>query len=153
MKIISQMDINKRLAALQEKTMEELKTMIGGPSMMYGTEIPFYFLYKDAADAEGVKQTHIRLLDLELNRDDVTKPYMFGDIAISMNVDDYYVVSSDVKICIIQAETPDNEQHHVVVLFDEVDKVFTILKETMEAGKEVTIKFHSVEVEGQHDAG
>lgn len=141
--IISQIHIDKKLAELGSKPQEELQQLMGTPTMMYGTELPFYFLYQDVDGAEGAKQTHARLLDLVMNRDDITKPYMTGDIAIPLDIDGFYSVLSGVNICIIQAETPDEEQHHSVVLLEEIDKVFTILSETIAAGKEVTIKFHA----------
>ena len=155
MNIISKMDINNKLAELEAKSAEELQRLMGTPVMMYGSELPFYFLYKADDGAEGVKHTHVRLLDLVLNRDDTTKPYMIGDVALPLDIEGFYAVIPNSEICIIQAELPDQEVQHAVALRSEIDKVYTILHETYEAGKEVTIKFHALETTSgnDHDAG
>lgn len=143
--IISHLDIEKRLVALQSQQSEAGSSLSMSAETMYGSELPFYFLYKDGADAEGVKQTHVRLLDLVLNQDDPMRPFMTGDIAIQLDLEGFYMVMPNVEVCVIQAETPDEEKHHALALRHEIDKVYTILSETNAAGKEVTIKFHALE--------
>lgn len=144
--IISHMDIEKKLLALQTQQAEPGSSVSMTADSMYGSELPFYFLYKDGADAEGVKQTQVRLLDLVLHNDDPTAPYLTGDIAIALDVEGFYTIMQGVEVCVIQAETPDEEKHHALALRHELPKVYTILHETNEAGKEVTIKFHALDV-------
>ena len=139
--ILSKMDIDKEL----QRRGEAKPTEIGGmtPEMLYGAELPFYFLYKDGADAEGAKGIPARLLDMVLNSDDPTKPYMTGDIAVKLALTDYFSVISNVDVCVIQVETPNDEMHAAIVLRSELEKIYTIIHETNQAGKEVTIKFHT----------
>lgn len=143
--IISALDIEKKLQQLNQQQAEPGSEHSVSAETMYGAELPLYFLYTAVDGSEGVKQTHARLLDLVLNNDDPGKPYMTGDIAVPLDLENLYVVMSGVRVCVIQAETPDEEQHHALAFRDEIEKVYTILYETNQAGKEVTIKFHSLQ--------
>lgn len=139
---MSDMDIEKKLQVIQTTAVDNGESMLGSPKAMFGSEIPMYFLYRDGADAEGVRGVPARLLDIVVNTDDPTKPYIFGDIAVKIGIVGFYAVFRDMELAIIQVETPNDELHHAVVQRGEIDKIYTIIKEWNEAGKEITIKFH-----------
>lgn len=140
--IISDMDIEKRLLQMKQDNPEEAASNLGSPDIVYGSELPFYFLYTDGAGAEGVKQSHVRLLDMTLNNETPGKAYLQGTIALKLDVPGFYIMLHGVEVCVIQAETPDEERHHALVLRHEIAKVYTILHEMNEVGKEITIMFH-----------
>lgn len=142
---ISDMDIQKQLAILQAVPTGDPQSLVETPVAIYGSELPMYFLYKDGADAEGVRGVPARLLDVTVNTDSPGKPYMFGSVAVKLGTVGFYSVLYDMELAVVQVETPNDELHHAIVQRDEVDKIYAIIKEWNEAGKEITIKFHTAE--------